>query len=125
MSDNEISIEELKSTVEKFVSERDWEKFHSPKNLSMSISIEASELMELFQWLTFNESKEKMKEGSLRKNAIDEIADVMIYAISFCNRNNIDISDAIAQKMRKNEKKYPIKNLFVVFNYMARCSLRL
>ena len=107
MSDNKISIEELKSTVEKFVSERDWEKFHSPKNLSMSISIEASELMELFQWLTFNESKEKMKEGSLRKNAIDEIADVMIYAISFCNRNNIDISDAIAQKMKKNEKKYP------------------
>ena len=107
MSDNEISIEELKSTVEKFVSERDWEKFHSPKNLSMSISIEASELMELFQWLTFNESKEKMKEGRLRKNAIDEIADVMIYAISFCNRNNIDISDAIVQKMKKNEKKYP------------------
>ena len=107
MSDNQISIEELKSTVEKFVNERDWEKFHSPKNLSMSISIEASELMELFQWLTFKESKEKMKEGKLRKNAIDEIADVMIYAISFCNRNNIDISDAIVQKMKKNEKKYP------------------
>ena len=48
-----------------------------------------------------------MKEGKLRKNAIDEIADVMIYVISFCNRNNIDISDAIAQKMKKNEKKYP------------------
>ena len=108
MSDNEISIEKLKFIVEKFVNERDWEKFHSPKNLSMSISIEASELMELFQWLTFNESKEKMKEGRLRKNAIDEIADVMIYAISFCNRNNIDISDAIAQKMKKNEKKYPV-----------------
>ena len=107
MSDNQISIEELKFIVEKFVNERDWEKFHSPKNLSMSISIEASELMELFQWLTFNESKEKMKEGKLRKNAIDEIADVMIYAISFCNRNNIDISDAIVQKMKKNEKKYP------------------
>ena len=111
MSDNEISIEELKSIVEQFVKERDWEKFHSPKNLSMSISIEASELMELFQWLTFNESKEKMNEGRLRKNAIDEIADVMIYAISFCNRNNIDISEAISQKLKKNEKKYPA-NMF-------------
>ena len=107
MADNKISIEEIKAVVKKFVDERDWEKFHSPKNLSMSISIEASELMELFQWLTLDESKEKMIKGNLRDEAIDEIADVMIYAISFCIRNKIDISEAIFQKMKKNEKKYP------------------
>ena len=107
MSDKETSIDELKSLIESFVDERDWKQFHSPKNISMSISIEAAELMELFQWLSLDEAKEMMKGGDVRDNAIDEIADVMIYAIAFCNRNNIDISDAIKQKMKKNMKKYP------------------
>jgi NTP pyrophosphatase (non-canonical NTP hydrolase) len=107
MSDKEIVIDELKSLIESFVDERDWKQFHSPKNISMSISIEAAELMELFQWLSLDEAKEMMIGGDVRDNAIDEIADVMIYAIAFCNRNNIDISDAIKQKMKKNMKKYP------------------
>ncbi len=110
MSDKEIIINEIKSLVESFVNERDWKKFHSPKNLAMSISIEAAELMELFQWLTVEEAKKSMIDGGkCRKNAIDEIADVMIYAIAFCNNNNIDISDAIKQKMKKNIQKYPTR----------------
>ena len=109
MSDKETIIEELKTLIESFVDERDWKQFHSPKNLSMSISIEASELMELFQWLSLDEAKEVMKEGELRENAIDEIADVMIYALAFCQRNNIDVSYAIKQKMEKNMKKYPLE----------------
>jgi len=109
MSDNKTSITEIKNIVKKFVDEREWYKFHNPKNLSMSIAIEASELMEIFQWLSLDESKEKMLEGELRKNAIDEIADVLIYAVSFCNRNDIDISDAIMQKMEKNKIKYPVE----------------
>ena len=107
MSDKETIVEELKTLIESFVDERDWKQFHSPKNLSMSISIEAAELMELFQWLSLDEAKEVMKEGELRENAIDEIADVMIYALAFCQRNNIDVSDAIKKKMEKNVKKYP------------------
>ena len=109
MSDKETIIEELKTLIESFVDERDWKQFHSPKNLSMSISIEASELMELFQWLSLDEAKEVMKDGELRENAIDEIADVMIYALAFCQRNNIDVSYAIKQKMAKNMKKYPVE----------------
>ena len=109
MSDNKTSITEIKNIVKKFVDEREWYKFHNPKSLSMSIAIEASELMEIFQWLSLDESKEKMLEGELRKNAIDEIADVLIYAVSFCNRNDIDISDAIMQKMEKNKIKYPVE----------------
>ena len=109
MSDNKTSIIEIKNIVKKFVDEREWYKFHNPKSLSMSIAIEASELMEIFQWLSLDESKEKMLEGELRKNAIDEIADVLIYAVSFCNRNDIDISDAIMQKMEKNKIKYPVE----------------
>ena len=108
MSDNLTSIKEIKNIIKKFVDSREWDKFHSPKNLSMSVAIEAAELMELFQWLSLDESKKLMQKGKLRDNAIDEIADVLIYAISFCNRNNIDISDAINQKMKKNKKKYPV-----------------
>jgi NTP pyrophosphatase (non-canonical NTP hydrolase) len=73
----------------------------------MSISIEAAELMELFQWLSLEDAKKVMESGKTRDNAIDEIADVLIYAFAFCIRNNIDISDAIRQKMKKNIKKYP------------------
>ena len=109
MSDKATIIEELQTLIESFVDERDWKQFHSPKNLSMSISIEAAELMELFQWLSLDEAKEVMKEGELRENAIDEIADVMIYALAFCQRNNIDVSYAIKQKMEKNMKKYPVE----------------
>ena len=107
MSDKQTTISQLKSLIDSFVDERDWKQFHSPKNLSMSISIESSELMELFQWLSLEEAKEVMKAGDIRDNAIDEIADVLIYAIAFCIRNNIDISGAIKQKMEKNTKKYP------------------
>ena len=109
MSDKGIMIHELKSLIESFVDERDWKQFHSPKNLAMSISIEAAELMELFQWLTLDEAKKVMKEGVLRENATDEIADVMIYALAFCQRNNIDVSYAIKLKMAKNMKKYPVE----------------
>ena len=107
MSDNKTSITEIKNVIKKFVDDREWDKFHSPKNLSMSVAIEAAELMELFQWLSSDESKKMMRKGKLRDDSIDEVADVLIYAISFCNENNIDISDAINQKMKKNEKKYP------------------
>ena len=107
MSDEQTTLGELRSLINSFVDEREWQQFHSPKNLSMSISIESSELMELFQWLSLEEAKEVMKAGDIRDSAIDEIADVLIYAIAFCVRNNIDISGAIKQKMEKNAIKYP------------------
>tara|TARA_X000001036_G_scaffold113109_1_gene105957 strand:+ start:3771 stop:4118 length:348 start_codon:yes stop_codon:yes gene_type:complete len=107
MSDKQTTIQEIRSLIDSFADERDWQQFHSPKNLSMSISIEAAELMELFQWLSLEDAKKVMESGKTRDNAIDEIADVLIYAFAFCIRNNIDISDAIRQKMKKNIKKYP------------------
>tara|TARA_B100000700_G_C14895706_1_gene784905 strand:+ start:251 stop:601 length:351 start_codon:yes stop_codon:yes gene_type:complete len=108
MSDKVTTIEELKILVESFVAERDWGKFHSPKNLAMSISIEASELMEIFQWLDNDEAKNVAKNNpEKRAEVLDEISDIVIYAIAFCNRNDIDLSDAIKKKMKKNRKKYP------------------
>ena len=103
MSDNKTTIHELKLIVESFVDEREWKQFHSPKNLAMSLSIEAAELMEIFQWLSLDQAQDVMKANETRDNAIDEIADILIYALAFCNRNKIDITDAIK---KKNGKEY-------------------
>tara|TARA_Y100001954_G_C15396466_1_gene400510 strand:+ start:74 stop:421 length:348 start_codon:yes stop_codon:yes gene_type:complete len=111
MNDNNTLINDLKKTVKSFVEEREWRQFHTPKNLSMSVAIESAELMELFQWLSKKDSEKAMSSGKLRKNAIDEVADVFIYLIAFCNENDIDIKQAIDQKMKKNKKKYPV-NIF-------------
>ena len=108
MSDNKTTIQGLKSLVQAFVDARDWQQFHSPKNLSMSLSIEAAELMELFQWLDLDEARDAMKTGAGRENAIDEIADGLIYALAFCNSNDIDVAEAVTRKMGKNNQKYPV-----------------
>jgi NTP pyrophosphatase (non-canonical NTP hydrolase) len=107
MKDNEITIGDLKKQVDAFVDKRDWKQFHSPKNLAMALSVEVSELMELFQWLDLEQAKEVMKSGKVREDALDEIADIFIYLLAFCNTNKIDISDALMKKMKKNIKKYP------------------
>ena len=107
MKDNETKIIDLKKVVDSFVDERDWKQFHSPKNLAMALSVEVSELMELFQWLDLKQTKEVMKSGEVREKALDEIADIFIYLLAFCNTNKIDISDALMKKMTKNIKKYP------------------
>ena len=108
MADNKTTLQGLKSLVQAFVDARDWQQFHSPKNLSMSLSIEAAELMELFQWLDLDEARDAMKMGAGRENAIDEIADVLIYALAFCNSNDIDVAEAVTRKMEKNNQKYPV-----------------
>ena len=109
MSDKSIVVEEIKQLVKNFVNEREWDQFHNPKNLAMSIAIEASELMELFQWISMSDAINVMESGKIRENAIDEIADILIYSISFCNSNDIDIGDAIYKKMQKNRIKYPVE----------------
>ncbi|MCK9444294.1 MAG: nucleotide pyrophosphohydrolase [Tissierellaceae bacterium] len=105
--DRTTTIEEIKNNIATFVRERDWGKFHSPKNLSMSIAIEASELMEIFQWLSIDKSWEinNTKESTHLK---EELSDVMIYCISLANQLDIDISKAIEDKIRKNALKYPV-----------------
>ena len=107
MLDKKLRLKDLKSKIEKFVNERDWEQFHNPKNLAMSISIEAAELMEIFQWASNDELSQIMDNKNSRIHVIEEIADILIYTIAFCNRNNIDISEAILDKLKKNKIKYP------------------
>jgi NTP pyrophosphatase (non-canonical NTP hydrolase) len=107
MNDKETTILELKNFVEDFVQEREWSQFHNAKNLSMALTIEAGELMDIFKWNSSEECENMMSEKNTRQEATDELADIMIYAIAFANRNNINISNAIDQKMIKNRIKYP------------------
>ena len=72
MSDKQTTLNEIKELIDSFADERDWQQFHSPKNLSMSISIEAAELMEIFQWLSLEEAKKVMESGEKRDDAVDE-----------------------------------------------------
>jgi NTP pyrophosphatase (non-canonical NTP hydrolase) len=103
-------IKSIQDNVNRFAEERDWNKFHSPKNLSMALSIEAAELMEHFQWLTEEESYQLTPKTY--KQVKDEIADVQVYLARIADKLNIDIFDAVTEKMVKNEKKYPIEKSY-------------
>ncbi len=106
-SDDRTTVAELKSLVESFVAERRWHKFHVPKNLSMALAVEAAELMEHFQWLTLEASEELARQPAQRGDVEDELADVVCYALALANAMEIDLSRAIAVKMRKNVEKHP------------------
>lgn len=108
MSDSVTTVAELKRCVQQFVDERDWAKFHDAKNLSMSLAIEAGELMEHFQWLRTDQVA--AGDGYDLSEVREELADVVSYAIALANALEIDLADAIQDKMIKNRRKYPADN---------------
>lgn len=99
------NFEQLQAYLRQYAAERDWDQFHSPKNLSMALSVEAAELVECFQWLTEEQS---MQLSSLQlADVADEIADIQIYLARLADKLGIDIFEAVRQKTRKNEARYP------------------
>ncbi len=106
--DNQTTIAELRETVQRFIAARHWERHHTPKNLAMSIAIEAAEIMEHFQWLTVEQSEHYVQDRNIRAEVADELADVLIYCLSFANYAGIDISEAIRTKLARNEKRFPV-----------------
>lgn len=98
----------MKGVSRQFVNERDWQQFHSPKNLSMSVAIEAAELMEMFQWLTVEESVQAVKDAVILEKTREELADVMIYCLNLANVMGIDVTASILKKIEKNRQKYPV-----------------
>ncbi len=107
MSDQETTLAELREMVREFVDARDWHQFHSPKNLSMALAIEAAELMEHFQWITTDASRAVGADADKLTAVTEELADVMCYGMALANELGIDISAALRDKMKKNEAKYP------------------
>lgn len=101
-------MNEIKALIQKiddFRDERNWRPHHNPKDLAISLSIEASELLEAFQWRTSEEAWEENQE-----NIKEEIADVLIYALTLCSELNVDVEEIVVDKIRKNGKKYPSIN---------------
>jgi len=106
MLDKTTTVQQLREHVEKFIDEREWLQFHNPKDLSMALSIEASELMEKFLWI---DSKKSFQEIENNKEEVEqELADVLMLVICFARIAKIDISGALARKLEHNTKKYPV-----------------
>lgn len=106
-SDSTTTVAELRRLIADFVAERDWSKFHSPKNVSMALAIEAAELMEHFQWLTTEASRRLADDPHKLAAVAEELADVIGYCLALANELGIDVSSAMRAKMIKNASKYP------------------
>ena len=102
-----MSLEELRDSLRRFASERDWDQFHSPKNLAIALSVEAAELLEHFQWTPDSDSAALAPEQHAKVR--EEIADVLLYLIRFADKLNIDLLAAGADKIQVNATKYPIE----------------
>jgi dCTP diphosphatase len=108
-SDSSTTVSQLKERVLSFASERDWEQFHSPKNLSMALAAEAGELMEHFLWATPEESRAVAADPARRGRIAEELADVVIYALEFANATGLDLAAAVGAKIEANARKYPVE----------------
>jgi len=106
--DSKTTLESVKHRVEVFRNNRDWLKFHNPKDLSMALSIEASELEELFLWKSQSEVSSSLDDKRQLGRVKEEMADICIYLLSLSSVLKIDLSDAIVDKLAKNAAKYPI-----------------
>jgi dCTP diphosphatase len=107
MADATTVVARLKEAMQRFVDERDWQQFHSPKNLVMGLSVEAAELMEHFLWIDNADSLGVVADRARLGEVADEIADVACYLLALCNTLGIDLSEAILGKLVKNAVKYP------------------
>ena len=103
--EHHLDLQQLKERLRKFTDERDWDQFHSPKNLAMALSVEVAELVEHFQWLSEETSRDL--DQATRGEVAEEIADIQIYLIRLADKLGIDILRAAEAKIVKNEAKYP------------------
>lgn len=103
-----MDIKSVQRQLREFADARDWEQFHSPKNLAIALAVEAAELMEPFQWLTEEESRRLAEKPSDYAMVSEEVADVLIYLLRLADQLDIDLEQAVAVKMRRNAEKYPV-----------------
>jgi dCTP diphosphatase len=104
-----MDIKEIQSRLADFARARDWDQFHSPKNLSMALAGEAGELLEIFRWLTEEESVKISTSEKDISAAREEIADIFIFLARLADKLGIDIEKAVIEKMAVNEEKYPVE----------------
>ncbi|QSA96873.1 nucleotide pyrophosphohydrolase [Methylococcus sp. EFPC2] len=103
-----MDIAAIQQSLREFAAERDWDRFHSPKNLAAALSVEAAELLEPFQWLTEDESRRLTERPEELASVREEMADVLIYLLRLADQLNVDLNRAVVDKMRRNAEKYPV-----------------
>ena len=106
--DHETKIHELKEKIKAFCDARDWDQFHNAKDLAIALSIEASELLEIFRWKNEKEVADLFNNEKKKEDIEDEMADILYFLVRIAQRYNLDLSEALDRKMEKNEKKYPV-----------------
>ncbi|MET7531327.1 nucleotide pyrophosphohydrolase [Streptomyces goshikiensis] len=104
----EERLRQLQRRLVEFARARDWGQYHTPKNLAVALSVEASELVEIFQWLTPEQSARVMEEPETAHRVADEVADVLAYLLQFCEVLGVDVLDALAAKIERNELRFPV-----------------
>ena len=102
-----MTIQELQQSIRKFRDDRNWKQFHNPKDLAISVSLEAAELLEIFQW-----SGADLQALDKRDQLMEELADVMIYCFLLADSVDADVTGIITEKLRKNNEKYPVEKAF-------------
>ncbi|MGE4577874.1 MAG: nucleotide pyrophosphohydrolase [Candidatus Methanomethylophilaceae archaeon] len=107
MRDFTATVDEMKTIVRLFCEDRDWNKFHNPKDLAIGISTEASELLDIFRFKDVSECRELLENKGSRDAVCDELADVLYFVLRFAQMNNIDLASALENKIYKNGNKYP------------------
>lgn len=118
-----MNIKDIQKRLREFAMERNWEQFHSPKNLSMALAAEAAELLEIFQWLTEEQSMDIIRLDEEMALVREEIADVFIYLARLSDRLGVDIEKAVLEKISLNERKYPVelsRNSAVKYNRLKK-----
>jgi len=109
--ESKVSIKELKEFSKKFQEERDWDKYHTPKDVAIALSVEAGEVLELFLWKSDKEVEEMLKDPIKKNKVTEEVADVFSYLILLSNKLDIDLVKSFYEKMDKNHEKYPIDKI--------------
>lgn len=105
------SIEEMIEKVKAFCEERDWDQFHNPKDLSIGISTEANELLDIFRFKSEAEMKEIFENPNKREHVEEELADTLFFILRFAQMNGIDLAECLDQKIQKNGEKYPVEKI--------------
>ncbi|MFG2950477.1 nucleotide pyrophosphohydrolase [Streptomyces adustus] len=103
-----MTIRDLQDVLASFARERDWEQFHTPKNLAMALAGESGELLELFQWLTPEQSAQVMQDDRRAVQVREEMADVLAYLLRLADVLDVDLEKALAEKIETNRRKYPV-----------------
>lgn len=109
MTDSKTTLQEIKKVIEQFITDREWDQYHSPKNLAVDITLEAAELLEPFVW---DVSKDNAEVLAKKKQDIEhEAADILFALLAFCNKSEIDLAAAFEKKLKLTAKKYPVEKV--------------